>query len=386
VQDQPWAKDITAELAYRFSDYSNAGVTHTYKIAGDWTVIDGLRFRGGYNRAVRAPNVVELFSPQNVVLDGTTDPCAEDKSPAMIARCSTLFGLTPTQVQNLEPDPANQYNGQTGGNPNLKPEKADTYTVGVVWSPTFAPGLNFTLDYFDIKVKDYISNIGADTIINACINGTKPDFCALVHRDSNGTIRTQNGFVTDTTFNTGALHTSGIDVSATYRTGLDTFGLNNAGSVSLSFVGTWLDKLETTPAEGRQADRLRRPLRCGLLGARRLAEPEPGMAPQDARHLEHAVRIRLAGRRRPVGAVALLLVGEAGRHLQQPGAERQHAVRFGRQVQGAELHRPAGDLEDQGPVQLPGRRQQRVRQRSAAERFVELPDRPLQPERLAAGL
>jgi outer membrane receptor protein involved in Fe transport len=262
VQDQPWAKDITAELAYRFSDYSNAGVTHTYKIAGDWTVIDGLRFRGGYNRAVRAPNVVELFSPQNVVLDGTTDPCAEDKSPAMIARCSTLFGLTPTQVQNLEPDPANQYNGQTGGNPNLKPEKADTYTVGVVWSPTFAPGLNFTLDYFDIKVKDYISNIGADTIINACINGTKPDFCALVHRDSNGTIRTQNGFVTDTTFNTGALHTSGIDVSATYRTGLDTFGLNNAGSVSLSFVGTWLDKLETTPQKGDK------PIDCaGLYGA-----------------------------------------------------------------------------------------------------------------------
>jgi outer membrane receptor protein involved in Fe transport len=58
------------------------------------------------------------------------------------------------------------------------PETADTYTAGVVWSPSFAPGLNFTVDYFDIKVKDYISNIGADTIINGCVNGTQPDFCA----------------------------------------------------------------------------------------------------------------------------------------------------------------------------------------------------------------
>src|SRR6185369_6405650 len=103
VQGQPWAKDITAELAYRYSDYSNAGVTHTYKIAGDWTVIDGLRFRGGYNRAVRAPNVVELFSPQNVVLDGKLDPCASDHSAATVAKCASIFGLTTAQVLALEP-------------------------------------------------------------------------------------------------------------------------------------------------------------------------------------------------------------------------------------------------------------------------------------------
>ncbi len=90
------------------------------------------------------------------------------------------------------------------------------------------------------------------------------DFCALVHRDAIGSIRSQQGYVQDTTFNTGGLRTSGIDVSATYRTGLDAIGLANAGSVSLNFVGTWLDKLETTHAEGRRPDRLRRPLRFGL--------------------------------------------------------------------------------------------------------------------------
>ncbi len=263
VQDQAWAKDITLELAYRYSDYSNAGVTHTYKVAGDWTVIEGVRFRGGYNRAVRAPNVVELFSPQNVVLDGTEDPCA-GLAPGnpLVARCATLFGLTTAQVLALEPDPAAQYNGQTGGNPDLKPETADTYSVGLVWSPSFISGLNFTVDWFDIKVKDYISNIGADTIINGCVNGTKPDFCALVHRDAIGSIRSQQGYVRDTTFNTGGLRTSGIDFSATYRTGLDVIGLDSMGSVSMNFVGTWLDKLETTPQKGDD------PIDCaGLYGA-----------------------------------------------------------------------------------------------------------------------
>jgi len=254
VQDAPFAKDITAELAYRYSDYSNAGVTHTYKVSGDWTIVDGVRLRAGYNRAVRAPNVVELFSPQNVVLDGTQDPCAGlAAGDPLVQRCATLFGLSTAQVLALEPDPANQYNGQTGGNPNLQPEKSDTYTVGFVWQPSFLPGANLTIDYFDIKVDNYISNIGANVILNGCVNGTNPEFCSLVHRDSVGTIRSTQGFVIDTVQNQGGLHTNGVDVSAGYHTGLDTFGLANLGSVSANFVGTWLDKLETTVLDGTDA-------------------------------------------------------------------------------------------------------------------------------------
>jgi outer membrane receptor protein involved in Fe transport len=248
VQDQPWAKDITAELAYRYSDYSSAGTTNTYKVSGDWTIVDGLRVRGGYNRAVRAPNVVELFAPQNVALDGTVDPCAGLKAgDPLVQRCATLFNLTTAQVLALEPDPANQYNGRVGGNPNLQPEKADTWTAGVVWQPGFLPGVNLTVDYFNIKVTDFIGGIGANTIINGCVNGTTPSFCALVHRDAIGSIRSTQGFVIDTVQNTGGLQTSGIDFSLGYRTGLDRFGLQNAGSVSANFVGTWLNELKITP-------------------------------------------------------------------------------------------------------------------------------------------
>ncbi len=252
IQDKPLVKDLTLELAYRYSDYSNAGVTHTYKVSGDWTVFDGFRIRAGYNRAVRAPNVVELFSPQNVVLDGTVDPCAGlTAGNPLVQRCATLFNLTTAQVLALQPNPANQYNGLTGGNPNLRPEKSDTWTAGVVWRPSFLPGANVSVDFFDITVNDFISNIGANTIINGCVNGTNPDFCPLVHRDAIGSLLSNQGFVTDTELNQGSLHTDGVDIAADYRTGLDVFGLQNAGSVTINFVGTYLDTLETTVLDGQ---------------------------------------------------------------------------------------------------------------------------------------
>ena len=255
VQDQPWAKDITAELAYRYSDYSNAGTTNTYKVSGDWTVVEGVRLRAGYNRAVRAPNVVELFAPTNVQLDGTVDPCAllgsgKTTADPLVQKCAALFNLTPAQVLTIEPDPAKQYNGKVGGNPNLKPETADTYTAGLVWQPGFLPGANLTIDYFDIKVTDYISTVGANIIINNCISGLNPEFCALVQRDSVGSIRSPQGFIVDTVLNTGALHTSGVDFSASYRTDLDKFGIKDMGSVSANLVGTWLNTAETTVLKG----------------------------------------------------------------------------------------------------------------------------------------
>jgi iron complex outermembrane receptor protein len=251
VQDVQFIKNLNLELAYRYSDYSNAGATNTYKVAGDWTIVDGLRVRVGYNRAVRAPNVVELFSPQNVVLDGTIDPCAGLKAgDPLVAKCASLFNLTQGQVLALVPDPANQYYGQTGGNPNLKPETADTWTAGVVLQPSMIPGLNVTVDYFDIDVVDYINNIGANLILTNCLNGLQTSFCSLVHRDAVGSLRSIGGFVADTTFNTGGLHTSGVDVSAAYKTSLDTFGIQNMGGIQINFNGTYLDKLETTPQKG----------------------------------------------------------------------------------------------------------------------------------------
>ncbi|MBS0332611.1 MAG: TonB-dependent receptor, partial [Proteobacteria bacterium] len=102
VSDQPWAKDLSLELGYRYSDYSSVGDTNTYKVSGEWEVIDGLRFRAGYNRAVRAPNITELFQTQTVGLDGNQDPCAglaanAAANAAKSANCAAIFHLTTAQ-------------------------------------------------------------------------------------------------------------------------------------------------------------------------------------------------------------------------------------------------------------------------------------------------
>ncbi|HXA37629.1 MAG TPA: TonB-dependent receptor [Phenylobacterium sp.] len=253
VSDMPFAKDIALELGYRFSDYSSVGNTNTYKVSGEWEVIDGLRFRAGYNRAVRAPNVIDLFAPQNVALDGTQDPCAGlTAGNPLVATCASVFHLTTAQVLAIEKNPANQYNGQTGGNPNLKPETSDTYTAGVVFQPKFIPGLNVSVDYFNIKVDQFIAGLGANLIINQCLTTQNQFFCNLVHREpgNNSLWLDPTGFIQDTTLNTGSLQTTGIDLNVSYRTDLSNLGLGDNGSISASMVGTWLDSLKTQPLPG----------------------------------------------------------------------------------------------------------------------------------------
>src|SRR6185369_15245374 len=138
-----YIKSLQAEVGYRFSDYSYGVNTNTYKFAGDWAPIDDIRFRASYQRAVRAPNLVELFGPQIHALDGTTDPCAglaATPTSPLVARCAAVHGYTTAQVLGIEANPANQYYGLVGGNPNLNPETSDTYSVGVVIQPSFLPG------------------------------------------------------------------------------------------------------------------------------------------------------------------------------------------------------------------------------------------------------
>jgi iron complex outermembrane receptor protein len=256
AQDQPWAKQLQMELAYRYSDYNFGQSTNTYKVGGDWTPIDGYRFRASYQRAVRAPNLVELYASPNHVLDGTTDLCAAAAiGSARNTRCAAVFKLTPAQVLAIEPNPANQYYGQTAGNSTLVPEQADTYSVGFVATPSFLQGANFTLDWFDIKIDHYIAPVGADTIMKQCVDGGLDSACALIQRDpaTNSIWQSPNGplgHVVDQTKNIGSLHTSGVDFAANYRTSLDTFGLADAGGIALQLSSTWLDKLEVQPIPG----------------------------------------------------------------------------------------------------------------------------------------
>ncbi len=233
-----WVHEFTITGGYRYSDYSNGPKTDTYKIEGRFAPTRDILIRGGYNRAVRAPTVQDLFAPIRVALDGSSDPCAGAAITANQTGC-LMQGLTVGQV--VAPNPAAQYNGLIGGNPNLSPEKADTYTAGVVLTPSFIPGFTASVDYFNIKLTGAIQGYGADTIVGLCTTNADPVFCNLVHRDASGSLwRTPDGYVTDFSYNTGGVKTSGIDVQAGY-----TRDIGSAGRLGLSFVGTWLDKLVT---------------------------------------------------------------------------------------------------------------------------------------------
>ena len=234
--------DLSVNAGYRKSYYKlmtgRSFNTDTYKIAAEFAPIHDIRFRGAYNRAVRAPNIQELFATQFVGLDGGTDPCAGFTISATDYGC-LAEGLHVGQT--VVGNPAAQYNGRLGGNPDLNPEVATTKTVGVVVQPRFIPRLALTVDWYDIKIKDAIQTFGADAILKQCNAGSTATVtdpaCALVIRNpANGSLwLTSDGYVIDLPHNIGSLETKGFEFSGAYS-----HRLGGLGTGSLSFLGTWL--------------------------------------------------------------------------------------------------------------------------------------------------
>src|SRR3569832_2199821 len=208
--------------------------------------MDDFRLRGSYQRADRAPSVLESFSPLNVALFGGQDPCSVPGNAICAAQ-----GIT------ADPCPAAQCNAQFGTNPALRPdpETSDTWSIGVVLTPTFIDGFTATIDYFDIKVKNYISFIDPNVTLSGCYGTTataasEAFFCPLVHRANGGTGSIfGSGYVDANTRNLNYLATSGVDFEANYQTQFDDWGLNGAGGLSINFIGTYLQSLTTSPTQ-----------------------------------------------------------------------------------------------------------------------------------------
>ena len=252
VQDTPFFHDLTFEGGYRYSDYSLAGTTSTYKLALNWAPVEDIRFRGSYNRAVRAPNIIELFTPSQIGLGLSEDICSGPDPLTQFgysaAQCA-FTGVSASQYGRVPNNPANQYNALFGGNANLEPEIADSYSVGGVFTPTFFRGFTASVDYFNIKVENLISALNPDLILATCAENGDPVLCALISRaPGNGSLFTGASFVRGDNINVGALRTSGIDFEANYRLPVADWGMESIGGFDLSFQGTWLHKLETTEA------------------------------------------------------------------------------------------------------------------------------------------
>jgi len=254
ISDAPFIEALSVNGGYRYSKYKTAaGGVSTYKVELKYAPVEDVRFRASYNRAVRAPNISELFAPQTLGNVSGTDPCAGPTPQASLAACQ-LSGVTAAQYRNIPQCPAEVCVAQGGGNPDLKPEVANTYTFGVVLQPRFAPGLSVSIDYFDIKVKGYIGGVDAQTVISQCLQNGNPDFCSLFHRDPTiGVLFGNNGYIEATNQNTGFLQTSGVDVAANYHFDLaDLAAGAEWGELDFGLVGTYVNsrKIEQLPGLG----------------------------------------------------------------------------------------------------------------------------------------
>jgi outer membrane receptor protein involved in Fe transport len=234
-------ESLAIEGGYRqswHSDGQNSFATSSDKLALELSPVRGLRFRASRQRAVRAPNIQELFAPIFPSLF-FTDPCAGISPDATQEQCA-LTGVTAAQYGFVPKNPRNDegYASIVGGNAQLGPESATTKAIGVVLEPRFIPGFNATVDWFDIDLTDAVAVIGAQTIINTCLATGDPLFCERIHRDPKGSLRpASEGFVDDTNANIGALNVRGIDIGANYRRNFGRFG-----SATLEFLGSRLRK------------------------------------------------------------------------------------------------------------------------------------------------
>lgn len=248
LEDVPFFQELRLELAGRYSDYSTVGGLFTYAINGFWSPIEDLRFRGTYSRAVRAPNIAELFAPAQAAFFRPFDPCDQAEIDSLQA---IGYANINNRVANCAADgiPAGfsdplsaRFAGTISGNPDLREETADTYTAGVVIQPRWVPGLALTVDYYNIAIEDAISEPDDQDVVDNCYDSaTFPnDFCSSFTRNRDPASAQFLGFSSFTlqTINFVGIETEGIDASLSYQyaSGDHDFGF--------SLVGSWVDRLD----------------------------------------------------------------------------------------------------------------------------------------------
>ena len=245
--DVPITDQFSAWGAYRYSDYSNIGGVSSFATALNFTPNDKVRFRAGYQQAVRAPNIDELFNGGSNGFPGATDPCSTEgfipgvTDAGLCASSGVPAGLVGNFTQ------ANtQIEGQFGGNPNVAEETSDTITFGVVLQPT--DNIDIKLDYYQIEIEDAIDVLGGgvQNVLDICFNQVRDagsPFCQAVARRGDGNV----GLVSVLNENIAKIETSGIDFEIDYATELAGGIGGNDSTLTVAVDGSFLLDYDETP-------------------------------------------------------------------------------------------------------------------------------------------
>ncbi len=235
IEDKPFFNSLTLEAGARYSKYTvqggNKNNTTTYKIGASWEPVEDIKIRGNYSRAVRAPNIAELFTPFTVGLTTLrVDPC-NGANPVGVANTNLrniclAQGAPAGSIGSIANPTAAQANIFSGGSTLLKPETATSWTLGAVFQPNFVPGFSLSVDYYNIKVKEVIGTALPGDYIDACFknitaaSATNPD-CTNIRRNPvtgqlDGDPGQTRGLFAPIT-NNGRLATDGVDLIANYN-------------------------------------------------------------------------------------------------------------------------------------------------------------------------
>ena len=251
LADLPGVNRLALDLAARHSDYSTAGETTAWNVGLDWEILSSLRFRGTLAQSVRAPGIGELFNGQSENFATVNDPCdvrvtnpnnpSTAKDPALRAANCAALGI-PADYQVVLNSGTRP--GLSGGNPNLKPEKAKSVSLGFVWQPEFIEGFGMSMDYWRITLEDAIGAVSAQTMATRCVDnpgGIDNQFCRSIQRAGNTTYVDAKGrefdahsiyYWTALNENLAKSRRVGVDLEMDYRFGLA------GGDANIRFVGT----------------------------------------------------------------------------------------------------------------------------------------------------
>ena len=215
LNDQMGLQGLAVEGAFRYADYSTVGSVIAWSASLDMDVNEQLKVRAGYSRAIRAPNLDELYTPINAAFRPVNDPCAAVQGPTQATKDLCVQQGVPAHVIDTLVDQRLGYSLIGGGNPNLSEEEADTLTVGFVFSPSFLPGLTMSVDYYDIEMTNAIDQVDGQALLNDCFanldNSTVS--CQAIIRNQSGNLEEIIGPL----LNLAERNVDGLDLSATYR-------------------------------------------------------------------------------------------------------------------------------------------------------------------------
>lgn len=262
LRDVAFAQELTVGGAYRYSDYSTSGGTSTWNLNGQWRPVQDVMFRATRAKAVRAPNIVNLFRGNEQTFQSFSDPCSVEnlglgENPTLrrqnCAAALTALGVNPSTFIN---NSSEAVAGFIAGNPDLEPETAKTFTAGLVLTPRFLPGFLFSVDFYDIEISNAIQSYEAGTIVNNCYDLPQPNqFCDLVTRGGSGSNPGRLTSFQQVPGNIASYKTEGFDFTVRYLLDPSTFGVDrDIGKFNFQLIGNKLEELVFVESSGADPD------------------------------------------------------------------------------------------------------------------------------------